>query len=86
MDKSNVMIFVILFYLGLSLLFVVNALLIYRAFKVKVWWGLACLCVQPAWLVFLIIYWQENRQLGYLTVVAALCFAAGFLGFTYLGP
>ncbi len=60
----------IVFYLAFLVSLFTYVLLLIRSFMRSVWWGLACLLLNPAMLVYLILYWKDHKELGY-TIVAS---------------
>ena len=49
-------------YLGLFIFVIGGIGTLIAAFKVNIWWFLACLLLAPASLVFLILHWQEAKK------------------------
>lgn len=52
-----------------------SMLFLIAAFGEDLLWGIACLFCGPAWLIFLVLYWDEAKK-GLLVMVAG-CVIAG---------
>jgi len=67
----------ILFYLGLFVFIVGGIGTLIAAFKTSIWWGLGCLLVAPASLLFLVMNWGVAKNPFFLQLVGV---AIIFLG------
>ena len=71
---------VALAYFGIALLIIGGIGTLIAAFKTSILWGLGCLLIAPASLIFLVLHWDEAKNPFFLQLVG---FALAFIGSSY---
>ncbi len=73
----------LLTYIGIGIFIIGGIGFLIAAFKVSVWWGIACILVSPVSIVFLFMEWSEAKNpfflqlFGLSIVVVASIFSGG---------
>ncbi len=52
----------LLTYLGIGIFIIGGIGFLIAAFKVSIWWGVACILVSPVSLIFLFMQWTEAKN------------------------
>lgn len=71
-----------LVFLGLLIFLIGGFWFLIAAFRVSIWWGLACLFIPIVQIFFLIVHWRVAKSPFLLQVVAFIIILVGF----YLSP
>jgi hypothetical protein len=66
-----------LIYFGGLIAFITSTLLVYRAFRESMGWGLVCVFFPLATLLFLVRFWREMKDIAHLQIIAVCMLISG---------
>ena len=69
---------VVLFAVGILVLFVGSLMFLFAAFEVGFLWALGCFLFFPAQLIFLILYWKEAKKSFFVQLAGGALIGLGF--------
>lgn len=71
----------LLFYLGLVIIFIGAIGFLIVAFKQSILWGLGCLLLAPVSLIFLVLYWKDAKNSFFLQLLGVAIMICGAMLF-----